>query len=129
MSTRDTLKVMRAHARDNGRDVACRQCQFSTLLRGDTGLCEKCHAKQPEVTRAWERQRRAVDLPAPYKKSKRLPPGSCIVCREPYGDDSIQQHDKRCAGRPEVCACGKRYWTSYDLRAHQYNCKVFRSDD
>jgi len=125
MSTREKMQVMRAEARNNSRDVPCPACGLCTLLRGDSGLCERCHAKRPEVRSEWERERRLAALKPAPKPARRLPPGTCIVCHQPYGDLTISQHDKVCPSRPEGCLCGKRYWTKSDLRAHRYNCKVW----
>lgn len=117
---------MRVKASSNSRDVPCPGCGLSTLLRGDTGRCEKCTAKSPAKRQEWADTREAA-APESFAVSKRVPAGTCIVCGEPYGDLSIRAHDKICPARPEVCECGKRYWTDGNLRAHQYNCKVHLS--
>ncbi len=124
MSTREQVNLLRVRVKQapGSRDVPCPGCGLCTLLRGDDGLCEKCHALKPEVRAEWERSRReARDNPRP-KPSKRLPPGTCIVCGERYGSDTIIQHDKKCPSRPEVCVCGKRYWTPQNLHEHQKMC-------
>lgn len=118
---------MRPEASSNGRDVPCPGCGLSTLLRGDTGMCERCTAKTPGARFDWHLQRqRELAKSKQHWTSKRLPPGHCIVCAEPYGDLTVTQHDRICPARPEVCVCGRRYWTPHNLRAHQYSCKQFR---
>jgi hypothetical protein len=85
-------------------------------------MCERCTAKTPEYRNAWANQR-AQSTPKAPRKSTRLPPGTCFVCREPYGELTIRQHDRICSARPYICECGRRYWTAHDLHGHSYRCR------
>lgn len=94
-------------------------CGRSSLVRRDTGLCEKCTAVLPEELRKRQEWRELC-----FEKSKRrsagLPPDVCMTCMQSFGEGvSRHAHERFCPAKPYACSCGVRYYLPHELRSHQ----------
>lgn len=113
---------MRVQAASKSRDVPCPGCEASTLLRPDSGLCERCHAKSPRARAEWAAERE-TQLARPARKSHRSPPGTCPDCRGAYGTRTPSQHAEYCPVLPYACICARRFPTEAELDRHTWTCR------
>lgn len=95
----------------------CSGCDGTTMIRADTGLCERCSAKLPEAIRAWQQSRERSKHAA--RTISIIP--RCWVCDTvlPAGVTEWK-HKLSCPARPMPCDhCSRRFDTAKDKRLHE----------
>lgn len=101
----------------------CEGCGGSSLLRSDSGLCERCTAKRPEAREKWSEWRRRCERRAKGIDDSK-PITGCLVCGSPYGANITDyQHKQVCKARPIACSyCPRRFDRDHDRRKHEERC-------
>ena len=113
----NTREHYRIPASQGPESEPCPRCEGTTLVRSDTGLCERCTALTAASQEAWrlwreecaERQRRKAQ---PYLD------GHCSVCKQPWHAPTQADHDPYCPAKPLACECTRRFWDRSALNTH-----------
>lgn len=101
------------------RSVCPGDCGGSSILRKDTGLCERCTARTSAQRKAWEMARRRVFEP---QRPRDLPEEPiCMMCSNPLRGLTEDEHRKyHCTVRRFSCTeCGLRFYLEKDRMAHR----------
>lgn len=96
----------------------CPGCDGATHLRADTGLCERCTAKQPVSIEAWRQWREMCHVKV-VRRSEPMDEHTCLECFEWYGPRTKTLHKERCSSKVHVCSCAQRFGTRAELNAHR----------
>ena len=87
-------------------------------MRGDTGKCERCTAKAPQMQAQWQAEKHKR-LDRSVRRSAPVVPGLCMACLKPLGGRSPLEHEKYCELKPFSCPCTRTFWTLDELRQHR----------
>ena len=96
----------------------CPGCNATQVLRSDSGLCERCHAVQPETRAEWEAWRQEC-AQREVRRWESLPEGSCTLCHGPWRAPTQEIHDRYCPAKRFVCECTRRFSDNNGLVTHK----------